>query len=96
MPRSRHPARAARQQANLESGQHAGNLEPGAGRWLRADPRVTRHGAYSEALVANVEAEVREIMDALGCCAAIGTLSDGWIYTARSTNALATSSPRLG
>lgn len=55
----------ARQLANLQSGEHADNLTPGAGQ-ERAALANTRHGAYSAALLANVEAEVAELRDALG------------------------------
>ena len=63
-PLSSDPDARARQLANLRSGQRAGNLTPGAGQ-ERAALANTRHGAYSSALLANVEGEVVELRDAL-------------------------------
>lgn len=42
------------------------NLVPGAGAAGNGNLRPLKHGAYSEALLADVSAEVRELMDELG------------------------------
>ena len=57
MPLSRDPNKRARQLANLGSRPPA----PPTG-----NRRAVRHGGYSEALVADVSDEVRELMAALG------------------------------
>lgn len=57
MPLSADPEARAKQLANLR---------PGARTAPEGNSRARRHGGYSEALVANVEAEIIELRDALG------------------------------
>jgi P27 family predicted phage terminase small subunit len=57
MPLSTDPAKRATQLANLQ---------PGAGQASDGNGRALTHGGYSAALVADVETEVLELMEALG------------------------------
>lgn len=47
------------------------NLRPGSGQAGAGNQRALAHGGYSEALVADVSDEVRELMDALGATAPV-------------------------
>lgn len=57
------------------------NLRPGAGQAVEGNGRALSHGAYSAALVAEVEVEVRELMEALGAAAPVRD-GDGSLPTA--------------
>lgn len=76
MPLSRDPEARARQLANLKSGERSGNLIPGQGAEAGKAAR-TSHGAYSERLVADVNAEVRELLEALSDAAPVRAVDGG-------------------
>lgn len=72
VPLSTDPDKRARQLANLRRE----NLVPGQGADA-AHRALTTHGAYSERLVADVSAEVREIMEALADAAPVRAADGG-------------------